>query len=302
MNKIYLLTSKGSKIATYIYNNVESPKAVVHLIHGASEHFTRYENFIKYLNENGFIVVGCDNLGHGDSCHLKENKINFNGNEAFESIILVKNYIEENYSSLPIYIYGHAMGSIIARKLLIDCPKTYTKAILCATTTFCLGKSIEFSLLIGLIRLFKGQNNTSKILDNCHDNRFEKKMIKKGLLNEGESWLTHDPNIVYYYINSPTCGESFSIQSFQSVIKWVNYVSKCSKISKGDHTTPILFITGSEDPATDFGKENKRTVNLYKKCNYEFIESIAYENMRHEVLNENNKELVYSDCVSFFNR
>ena len=299
MKKIELSTSKGSKIATYIYDDVQNPKAVIQIVHGASEHFTRYENFINFLNINGFIAVGCDNLGHGESCHADANYIYFEGPEAFEALVLVKQYIENTYQNIPLYLFGHSMGSFLARKLLIDYPKSYAKGIISGTNTMPTLVSSTALCLAFIAKVFRGPKGISPLLNNLGMDGLPKLMKKKGLLNDNEMWITHNQEIADYYRNSPLCGEVFTITAYQGMLSWVNYVGKKAKIKKGDKTTPILFIAGSEDPVSNFGVGINKTVELYKKCNYEFIETIIYDHMRHEVLNEIGNEKVYQDCLNF---
>ena len=47
------------------------PKAVIQLVHGMVEYIERYDTFARFLNEQGFLVVGHDHLGHGQAAaHL----------------------------------------------------------------------------------------------------------------------------------------------------------------------------------------------------------------------------------------
>lgn len=302
MKKITLQTSKGSNIAVYIYDDVDSPKAVVQIVHGASEHFTRYENFINFLNKNGYICIGGDILGHGDSCHAKEHYIYFEKDEAYESITIVKDYAEKNYPNLPLYLLGHSMGSFLARKLLLDYPKSYVKGIISGTTTMAPFMTGTAVFLGGLTRLFRGPRGISPLLSELGMNGLPKKMIKAGKLADGELWITHNPEIAKYYKESPICGEDFTVAAYQGMFGWIDYVSRAKNLKKGDMSTPILFIAGSDDPLSNFGKDIKTTVDLYKKVGYEYVESIVYDGMRHEVLNEIGNQKVYGDCLNFFNR
>ena len=43
------------------------PVAVVQIVHGMQEFIDRYADFAYFLNEQGFLVVGHDHLGHGGS-------------------------------------------------------------------------------------------------------------------------------------------------------------------------------------------------------------------------------------------
>ena len=42
-------------------------RAVLQLTHGMQEFIDRYEPFATYLADNGFLVVGHDHIGHGQS-------------------------------------------------------------------------------------------------------------------------------------------------------------------------------------------------------------------------------------------
>ena len=42
-----------------------TPKAIVQIAHGVADHIDRYRDFMSYLAQNGFLVVGNDHLGHG---------------------------------------------------------------------------------------------------------------------------------------------------------------------------------------------------------------------------------------------
>ena len=301
MNKIFLKTTLGHEIAVYIYDDVENPKAVIQIVHGASEHFTRYEELISFLNRNGYLVIGNDILGHGDSCHADGNYIYFEKDEAFESIVMVKEYVEKTYSHLPFYLLGHSMGSFLARKLLIDYPQTYSKAIISGTTSMgamLIGSAV---LLSKITRVFRGPKGISPLLNALGMGNLPKALIKDKLMTKDEMWITHDIAIGEYYRNSPICGEDFTVSSYQGMFSWISYVSKEKNILKGNNNIPILFISGNEDPLSHYGKDIEKTVKLYQKAGYSFVDANVYEHMRHEVLNEIDREKVYNDCLRHFN-
>ncbi|MBO4264684.1 MAG: alpha/beta hydrolase, partial [Clostridia bacterium] len=50
------------------------PKAVVQIVHGIAEHINRYDDFMNFLAENGYVAVGNDHLGHGQSFEGMDNE------------------------------------------------------------------------------------------------------------------------------------------------------------------------------------------------------------------------------------
>ena len=302
MEKIVKKTSKGNDVTIYVYNSLPNPKAVVQIVLGASEHFTRYEDFISFLNSNNYICVGGDILGHGESTHAEKKYIYFEKDEAYESITMVKDYIKATYPNLPLYLLGHSMGSFLARKLLIDYPIDYKKGIISGTTTMPVALTGAAVFLGAVTRIFRGKKGISPLLSELGMNGLPKKMIKANLLPEGDLWITHDKEIANYYQESPICGEDFTVAAYQGMFSWIDFVSKKKNLDKGNKETPIFFIAGMEDPLSNFGKDIKTTVDMYKKCGYGYCEVSLYEGMRHEVLNEIERNKVYNDCLQFFEK
>ena len=62
---------------------------------------------------------------------------------------------------------------------------------------------------------------------------------------------------------------------------------------------PILSITGVDDPVTGFEKGLQDSVKNLRRVGYKDIRTIVYPKMKHEVLNEEGKDRVYADALSF---
>ena len=77
------------------------------------------------------------------------------------------------------------------------------------------------------------------------------------------------------------------------------------KLNKGikniDKDTKILLIYGTKDPVGSNGKEIKKLYNKYIKHNLDTT-IISYEDARHELLNETNKDEVLTDVVEFLSK
>ena len=59
------MRSWDGKNVVLTYWETESPKAVVQILHGMSEHMGRYDAFANYLVTRGYAVVGDDHRAHG---------------------------------------------------------------------------------------------------------------------------------------------------------------------------------------------------------------------------------------------
>ena len=63
----FLTMRDGKSIAVRYWEDVKSPRAAVVLVHGMCEYIGRYDDFCKYLNSNGYYVIGMDNRSFGDT-------------------------------------------------------------------------------------------------------------------------------------------------------------------------------------------------------------------------------------------
>lgn len=306
MKQFILKDGFENDIHTYIYEPKEKPKGIVQIIHGASEHFARYGLFAEYLTDNGYIVVGNDILGHGLSTNTLD-YVHFadRGGDsiAFESIVLVKDWIETTYPDLPKYILGHSMGSFLARLMVIEYPNDYKKAIFSGTAAP--AKSLIFfgRALTAIIRLFRGPKYVSKLVQDIGIDSNQKRMRKDKIISgDNEEWLTRDKKIQEYYKHSPMCGQPFTVQANHDLFNWIRASNNLSKIKKSNKSQPLFFISGSHDPLGDYGNQIQKLVENMRITGFNSIDVKIYPEARHEILNEINKEEVYQDILNFLNR
>ncbi len=303
MKKIILKDYLQNPIHVYIYEPESEIKGIVHVIHGASEHFARYGLFAEFLNKNGYLVIGCDFLAHGLSTENLD-YVHFADKDgdilAYESVVLVKEYIEENYSGKDVFILGHSMGSFLARKLILDFPDFYKKAIISGTAFVPQIVVTMGSLLIKIIRLFKGPKYVSKLIQDMAIDANSKKMRKDGIISGiDEEWLTRDVEIQQYYHNSNMCGQPFSIQANLDMFQWMSFVNNKKNLNLGNKAQPIYLISGANDALSNYGADIKKLFDVMVSLGYENMHMKLYPECRHEILNELIKDEVYKDVLNF---
>ena len=75
--------------------------------------------------------------------------------------------------------------------------------------------------------------------------------------------------------------------------------SQKSNIENIKKDLPILFVSGKSDPVGDYGKGVLESYRLYKKAGMKNVKIKLYAQMRHEILNEIDKNKVYLDIYKF---
>lgn len=276
---------------TYVYDNVSKPKAVVVVIHGMQEHCLRYRNFAEYLNTQGFVVVTSDLRGHGHTAPSKD-LLGFGEKDIFTETLQdqlnLLAYVNEEYN-LPIYLFGHSYGSMLAQ-VLIQMTNLVEKCVLCGTANGGSAIMKMGNMLVNFLSPFKKPNSKGGFV--------EKMCIKAyGKNFEDGNWLTRDKEIFETYKKDEYCGGSFPFSFYKSML---NNMRKANSGILKIGNKKILLIAGDHDPVGNNGKQVKALYKLYLKNNIN-AKMKLYKDARHELLNETNRTEVYKDIVDFYN-
>ena len=278
----------------------ENPKAIVHIVHGMSEHAARYDHFASWLNENGITVVSSDLRGHGKTAGELKNVGHFATRNGWEKvckdIYLITEETIKKHPNLPIIFLGHSMGSFLIRKISYSFGNFGSGYIFSSTA--------GHPGLIGIagVRIAKlnvklmGRRNKSQLMTQLTFGDFNKKYKNK---KTKKDWLTKDESIVNQYINDPYCMQTFSSQFYNDLVEGVLEINEISNINKMVKNLPVLLFAGDMDPVGNYGKGTKEVYEKMKKCGVKDIELVLYEDGRHEMLNETNKMDVYQMILNW---
>ena len=290
-------------VASWLPENSKDIKAVVQLAHGMAEHILRYGRFAEFLNKHGFAVYGNDHRGHGKTAGVMENVGYFADEDGFgkvvKDMVQLTIQIEEKHPDIPVFLFGHSMGSLLSRNYLLQNGEKLKGAILSGTMgdPGLLGK---VGLMIAKMESkLKGRKHKSPLLDKLSFGKFN------GAFKPNRTdfdWLSRDNDEVDKYVNDPYCGTVFSIRFFKDLINGLEFVNKKSHAQMLRNDLPMYLFSGENDPVSKNGKQVYDVYNMYKDAGIKDIEMKLYLNGRHEMLNEINKEEVYSDVLNWLNK
>lgn len=276
-------------------------KAVLQMVHGMIEYIERYEPFAEYLTEHGYLVVGHDHLGHGDSVRSEEDFGYFGENPSdilVSDIHTMRTLVQRENPGKPYFIMAHSMGSYMTRKYLSLYGAGLDGAIIMGTGHISRAKAKFGILVASILEKIRGGRYRSKIVRSLTFGKPYRKYDLDGKDYE-KSWLTKDAEIVKEYYANPKCTFLFSVNAYKGLFEAV-YFDSCSKnIEKIPKDLPIFMISGAEDPVGDLGEGVKHVYESYKQAGIKEITCKLYENDRHEILNETDKEAVYLDILTW---
>ena len=297
MEKLFLEAAEGYKLSLAVFK-VEKPKAVLQMVHGMQEHKERYYPFIEYLNKNGYAVVISDMRGHGEDAPILGHIADKKGEEILlDDQKRIYEYIKENFKGLPVYLFGHSMGSIISRDVLQQRSGDYQKVILSGYV--CPNPASPVAVLLGNIVKSGGAKKFSKLLANLALGPYSKAVKDR---KTDLDWLSTNEENVQNYINDPLCGFPVTNGSFSALFHLLNAMGKAGKYVNVNKELPFLLAGGEDDPCTGGEKGRANSKKVLEKAGFSNIEVATFKGMRHEILNEKDKASVYQTMLEFLNK
>ena len=294
----------GQEIFTAVWapDGDTQPKAAIQLAHGMAEHIGRYERFAKYLTDNNFLVYGNDHRGHGKTAGVLDNVGYFADENGFAKVVgdmvQLNGIIQEKHPNLPVFLFGHSMGSLLARHFVFNHGDQIQGLILSGTMgdPGLLGK--VGVLIAKLESALKGKKAKSPLLDKMSFGKFNNAFKP----NRTESdWLSRDKDEVDKYVNDPYCGTVFTAGFFVDMLGGLGVAFKSQNIGSIPKELPIYLFSGEKDPVGNDQKGVEQVYQSYLKAGIKEVKIKFYPEGRHEMLNETNREEVLADVVSWFN-
>ena len=293
--KLLLSNCDNLNLEVIIMEPKEEAKAIVQFSHGMAEHKERYYPFMKYLASHGYICAIHDHRGHGTSIkdptdlgYFYTKDYNYIVNDLHQ----VTQYLKETYPDKDIYLFSHSMGTLVSRIYLKKYDIDIKKLVLSGPPTY--NKHAHAGLILANVsNIFKGGNYRNEFLNKLTLGTYNKDYEKEN------SWLSTNETEVEKYNTSQYCGYTFTNNGFINLYKLMLQAFK-KNYQVNNSNLKIFLIAGSDDPVIQSKEKFNELKKFLSKIGYSSIKSKLYENMRHEILNETNNELVYEDVLNFF--
>lgn len=275
-----------------------SIKGIVQISHGMAEYSNRYARFALELCKHGYAVFVSDHVGHGSSVENNDMLGFFgetDGEEHWvEDLKALTDIIKNEYPDLPLYMLGHGMGSLIARKYTAKYGYLLDGVIYSATS----GTNPGVGLGIYLANTIMKQNGAmyrSELLDTMAFGAYNRKTPKRTECD----WVSRDENEVDKFIADELCGYKYTVSGMKALFMTLKQVSSKRWYNTVPLSMPIFLIAGTMDPIGDYSKGVNEVYKTLKKTGHTNVSLKLYEGARHEILNETNRREVYTDIIDW---
>lgn len=289
--------SDGLEISVLTCVDDVAPKAVFQIVHGMCEHKERYVPFMEFLASKGYAVVIHDHRGHGESVRSVEDLGYFyeGGWKAMiDDIRLVNRWAHGRWMGLPLVLFGHSMGSMAVRSYTKRYDDTLDALFVCGCPSFNSGAGVGKALARAIGGL-KGERHRPRLIQKIAFGSYSRNF--KGETSPN-CWVCSNPSIIKEYDADPLCNYVFTANGFRNLFGLMQdcYSTKGWKVSRP--SIPVRFISGADDPCLISPKAFESAVENMRRVGYSDVSGRLYQGMRHEILNETDRQKVWDDVVA----
>lgn len=275
----------------------EEVRGAVQITHGMAEHIDRYNDFAKFLTEQGFLVYGMDNVSHGKSIAEGMPRGYFGEENGWKNLVsdmhTLYTRIKEEYPATAFILFGHSMGSFLARSYAVRFPKDFEGYVFSGTA----GKNsaAKIGRFLAMREIKKGVGTKpSELLNSMSTGAYNKKFKNP---RTSCDWLSRDEAVVDRYIEDELCGFPFTAYGMRDLLDGLIEISNkdwAAAVPK----KPIFLMSGDHDAVGSFGKGVLWVKKILEKSSHTVVCKL-YPNGRHEMLNELNRKEVFNDVQLF---
>lgn len=227
------------------------------IVHGVGEHLRRYQHLEQWLLAEGYNCYLYDHRGHGLSEGIRGDVKSFH--EYANDLGIVCQLAKSENPALPLYVFGHSMGSLVVLLSLILRPGKWKGAIVTGVPLKIVTPIPKWQEVLG--------NQVVKVMPTIY------------IPNDIDpAYLSHDEAVIEAYKTDKLVQHKITLRwglAFISAVKEV-------KARLGEITENLLIMHGGEDKVS--GVDGAQL--LINKLGKKRAHLIIYPDLYHELHNE----------------
>jgi alpha-beta hydrolase superfamily lysophospholipase len=285
----------GEQLIQSVWKPEGEVRAIVQILHGMAEYIDCYDETAKRLNRAGILVVGHNHLGHGKGTK----QLGHFGKGGFDALVedahTLRLLTQKEYRGVPYFLFGHSMGSFVARDYCLVQEKGLAGVILSATGHFPPPLLLSGLVVANLICLFGGEKKPSKLLEAMSFAGYNRDWSPP---RTPKDWISCNVAKVDSYVADPLCGFTITAGAYRDMFRGLKKLYP-KNLSAMDPSVPILLYSGALDPLGGRGEGVQKVAAELKAAGVRDVTLKLYENGRHEMHNEPNREEVFQTLIGW---
>jgi alpha-beta hydrolase superfamily lysophospholipase len=271
-------------------------RGAIIIAHGMAEHAARYHRFAAELAERGYAVYAPDYRGHGRTAGAVEN-LGWAGadgwNGTLRDLHLLADRVRQEQSGIPLVLFGHSMGSVIAQRFAQLHGDELAGLILSGTFGSApnIGAGIAAAQAVRLLRGDRAPSSLQRTMFADFNKAFAPQL--------GFDWLSRDGAEVRKYVDDPRCGFTFSNRTMLEMLRGYVETWKRENERRIPIGLPVLLFSGALDPVGRNTQAVSELAERYRALGLTDVRTTFYPDGRHEMLNETNRDEVVRDVLDW---
>lgn len=297
MTETFILRSgyDSLDISVMMVRPESEPLAVLQIAHGMRGCKERFIPFMTYMADHGIACIANDHRGHGMSVKKADDRgyMYAGGYVALvEDLRMVTDWAHNRFSGVPVFILGHSMGSLAVRTYMKHYDALVDGAIICGSPSYNPATPAAL-VLLHFLSMFKEGRMRQELLQNLTSRAYSRKFSDEGMY----AWLCSDPKVWKKFESDPSCTYDFTANAMYALMSMMKETYSDDDWNVTNPSLPIYFISGEDDPCMRGEKSFHKAAQHMANLGYHEVTSAIYPKMRHEVLNEIGKEMVWDDIL-----
>ena len=203
---------------------------------------------------------------------------------------------KKQYPGLPCFLMGHSMGSFFARRYITLYGQEPDGVILMGTGWVSEPMATVGWLLSGIISRLMGGRYRSRLLVKLTLGSYDQAFREE---NRPNAWLSREQSAVEKYNGDPYCNFAFTASAYHDFFTVLRDLAREKQFGRIPKDLPVLFLSGDSDPVGSFGTGVKKAYESIKHLGLQDVNIKLYENDRHELVNETDRQQVYEDILKW---
>ena len=294
--------NQRDQVQGWIYVPAARPVGIIQLVHGFGEHSRRYLHMISKFLDAGFIVAADDHVGHGRTAVVNSSWGDWGDkgpHTMMEDEHTLTTLVKEKYPGLPCFLFGHSMGSFIARDYITAYGSELSAVTLCGTSGVFPGLEQGMAMLRAAVAAGQGDASDPSaagallgwMCERCTEE-----------IKFGNEWICSDPYVQADHAMDPLDAFSrpTSNRSFLYFCQMIDFITGPAWAEKVPKDLPVYNIAGGEDPVGQYG-EGVKQVSAWLEDSGHKVTTKIYDGYRHEIHNYADlKDQVEQGVIDFF--
>ena len=271
------------------------PRGIVLVLHGMRSHSGQYASFCDFLCENDYAVYAYDHAGHGRSVY--EGGVFGSFAERDGDVVLVKDLssmveiIRKRFRHLPLFVFGHSLGSFVLRAYMASHKDTLDGAIISGTCEVIQPSFFKKRKLEKLVK--KAGRAPSDAVEKMMIGVFNKQFPEEG------GWLTTNPSAFAKRADDPLMGHAMCADGYYDMFRLMQYISSDEWVKEVPKNLPLLFVSGERDPVGGMGNGVAELAEALEDAGVSDLTCRIYKEEKHEIIGSLSDTLAKEEILAW---